>query len=268
MSVTHTSTIPQTLGQVRDLLVRTSGRYNLVNPDGTDNGFNEYIHRGIKYLAELFPRTTNWINDISAGATRVALTDNQAVLDVWMTNSTWGKLRLRKLPLMEFREEYSGYMKNLETSAQPPIVSSAVASGRPVHYAIAQSGLAPEQNFPDSDDWAAGDNVTDDYEDITPGDYYATKIILFAPIPDETFTIRVFGHFYPKKLTADSQMNFWTMNHSDLVVKAAQYMVECDHRNSAGQNDTYQALMRALQGLWYNEVHEEMAGIDRIALSP
>ncbi len=253
----------QTLGEIRANLVEVTGREDLVNSDGSDNGANFYINDGIKFLAEQRPSTASRIQDIAIGTTRFTVENCQAIQAVSVTDAN-GWYYLVKLSLQNFRTKYPDLMEGASTSETPPIVSTALGTGSPGYYAIAQHALAPQDNFADSDDWANADNATYDYWDVIAGDHYLQKAILLAPIPDTAYTLRVWGLFYPKTLEDDGDMNEWTMRFPGLVVSAAAYKLEARQRNTAGRHDWLAEIRDSLLAIDRSDVHEEITQIDRI----
>ena len=66
---------------------------------------------------------------------------------------------------------------------------------------------------------------------------------LFIMYPsDARYTVTVFGYFRSNRLTSDTSVNFWTVNHPDALLQATLYYLELTHRNTAGQNDALNGL--------------------------
>ena len=266
MAIPQTSDFPTTLRHCRDMLIEATGREDLITAAGADAGANKFINMGIRFLADRQPGRKGYnsrVRDLNVGTTRFSVFDAQAINRVWMSDSD-GMWELLQLSYNDFRNEYPELMKDVDTTQTPPIESTAAGSGTPNHWCIAASGPAPVDNWDDSTTWADNDDITYDYYDITPGDHYNTTIILFAPIPDQAYTIRVYGNFYPATLTQDGDQNYWTMMHPELVVQAAAYQMEVFFRNTAGQRDWLFAINQALIGLHRSETREEMGTITKI----
>jgi len=61
------------------------------------------------------------------------------------------------------------------------------------------------------------------------------KQIIIMPRPDAAYTYQLFGDFKTANLSADTDSNWWTENHPELVIRGARVQLELDgHRNISG----------------------------------
>ena len=118
-------------------------------------------------------------------------------------------------------------------------------------------------------------NFSEPVADITNGvpQYWAPDIIrvpvtegkeklrgiIFMPPTDGAYSARLDGKYLSKVLDADSDINYWSENHEDILVAAAMYKLEEFYRNTEGMNDWLLALKRDLEGIDFDLALEESA---------
>ena len=252
------------LGHVRDLFVQATGRYDLVNEDGTDNGANRLINMGARMLDDMSRHNKSierHIIYISTGCTRAEVRWCRAIKEVWLLqDSGESRTRLEKKTLEQFWEDYPDHFYYRQTDNDPPFQTNNTAgSGTPLYYAINVEGLNPTQNYTDALKFAQNvDRFSYGAEDVVAPDHFATRSILIAPTPDEAMALDIRGYFYSAILDKDQDMNYWTMVYPDLLVLAADYKVESLlNRNTEGMKDKLAAIQQIVTGVWHNLVEEE-----------
>lgn len=117
--------------------------------------------------------------------------------------------------------------------------------GEPTYYSINVIGLAPGQRTLKRSDFAG----QHDYQDIVFGNYYNYNGILIAPPTDGTYTISVWAKFYQPTLTADSDENYWSLVHQNILVMAALAQLEAGYRNFEGLRDLMTTIKSELDGI-------------------
>ena len=81
--------------------------------------------------------------------------------------------------------------------------------------------------------------------------------IIFMPPTDSAYSARLVGKYWSKVLSADSDINYWSENHEDILVAAAMYKLEEFYRNTEGMNDWLLALKRDLEGIDFDLAFED-----------
>lgn len=250
-----------TLLQIRQKFVELSGRYDLVSNPSTftpDNGANFFIQAGQRLLDNLHERQLAWYKkNLAIGDAVIDVQYAKSIKEVWVANAD-GRVQLDKVDYGWLRENFS-----------KPVASQD--QGDPLYYAVGINKLSPSQITLTT---AAGASpytaqFTYGFEDLilanelSEGYQYVT--VLIAPPTDEVKTIEILGQFFSLTLSTDAQVNFWSEQYPELLVKAALYELECFYRNTEGAKDWYNAVDLELLGLDKNQVDEEMTDfVERI----
>ncbi len=240
-----------TLIQLRQIMAEQDGRYDLVNADWTDNGLDYYINAGARFLDSyrLTPKSYKWLKkDIIAGDYFVAVERLLALKEVWMRDATQG-WQLTKKSLGYIKEQYPGAV-------------SGISNGQPTYFVRVVTGLAPEQKALTSANYT--DEFTFGFEDMIFSDqdtgHYKHAGILWMPPSDGAYTIEILGQFMSDPLTADADRNFWTTQFPEILMAAANMVIEETYRNSSGVKDRMRAIDNYLIGLDHDLVEEEISG--------
>lgn len=210
---------------IRTLFIKRSGREDLVaaGPDySTDNGADDFINEGIRELDNTIPFPINrktLTSDLSAGAYSATFPLLRAPLEVYATDGE-SRWKLEQLTQKELRGMY-----------EKPFAS--VDSGSPLY-------------------WAASYTPNDD----TPVTSFSISVM---PPLDGDYTLEVYGDFYSELLVDNTDVNWWTTNHSGLVVWAALYVLEVSMRNTEGSKDWLMAINRRIQAIDFDRAEMESA---------
>ena len=233
------------LSGVRTLFETVSGRSDLVNADGSNNGADWYIQKGQKWLDmhKLSPNLVgHYIDNIAADAYYLALSGCREIHEVWI-NDAEDRVKLEQKSVSWLKSEYSE-------------VTSDTDSGIPLYWAKAV---------------VRGVDVTD-YQSLgTFLDYVVaqdgnetTQGILLAPPTDESVTVDVIGVFFSQALSVDADTSFWTENYDNILLMAALRQLEIFYRNTAGVQDWERAINQELQQLDFAEIEQETHNIKRM----
>lgn len=110
--------------EVREQFVLLSGRYDLVNDDGTDNGADFYIKAGQKYLDRLHiyeKATLRLCWPVNADQHRLFISQVRSIKHVWLYLSD-ERYALKEKPLDDLKKWYPGW--------------GNTDSGSPLYYGI------------------------------------------------------------------------------------------------------------------------------------
>lgn len=238
------------LGEIRTLFAKSSGRTDLVNPDYTDNGANFHINAGIRLLDALQDSPKSMalhIANVTVNTHKLAIPNCRAIYEVWCADAT-GRTRLEPVDLDNLREYYGD-------------ATTEQTVGKPLYYSPAVIGLSPAQSAFTSADMSA----LFDYYEVMLGDHFAYNSIVFMPVADATYTLRVQGNFYSKTLALDTDYNFWTVGYPELVIQAAYYSIEVIlYRNLSGSRSLLEAIKVVLRGIDNDLVERDIATINRM----
>ena len=235
--------------EVRDKFIELSGRYDLVNEDGTDNGADFFIHKGQRILDRHHYHqkgTARVFKKVAAGDHGVVFEDCRAVTEVWVANDE-GRVRMEKKTHNWLRENYtSTYYSGLD-------------QGCPYYYAVGLFRIHPSLEVMPMGDMA----IIMGYLDAPMTGGYKYNGIIFLPPSDGEYMIEVIGYFYSPQLTGDTDENFWTSTHPEILIKSALYQLEGFYRNTEGLKDASLFLLSDMAELDKDQVEEEMADIDQ-----
>jgi hypothetical protein len=241
-----------TLWEVRKRFIEEfTGRYDLIieGSDFADNGADFYIQAGQRWLERRISHKKSPASvyaTLEIGGFYVIFPDARAVLEVWSSTSTTGRVELRKLSQREARELYPNDYAQIE-------------SGDPRYYYPVNFRSSPGSSLSFTID-QIGDII---YTSSLGGDYNYNGIIILPPV-NLVRTIEVVGLFFLPRLASDSDANFWTENEPSLLLQSAARMHEIAMRNSQGVNDYTSAMSEALIDLDKDFVEEEITGVDQM----
>lgn len=239
---------------VRKSFVALSGRYDLVKDGWKDNGADAYINAGQVYLDshQLTAKSvSHYLKDLAAGTYKLEVSNLRILNEVWIINAD-GRTQLERKDLSWIKENYSKDLDDVE-------------SGTPLYYCQDISGLAPQQA-----ELTAANYTTDftyGHETIIFENHWKKGNILILPPPDELYTVDIIGEFYSKTLADNgvgesyADKSYWTEVHANLLVDAALMMLERSYRNTAGVVDWKNSIDLTLQGIDFDLVSQEIAGV-------
>lgn len=212
------------LGELRTLFLNRSGRYDLVNMDGTDNGAIAYINAAQRMLdrkAGFIDDTARHYKKVAIGEFFVEFENARTIDSVWAATAddSW---ELNRESIEELKEEYAGPF-------------GAVDQGAPLFFAFTRLRTMPDSTALDVFAGYATEVTVDGSQRSSTG-------IIILPPPDEEIQIEVWGKFYSPNLTIDTDTSYWTENHPETLIKATMYQLEVDNRNTEGMKDWLAAI--------------------------
>ena len=230
--------------EFRQFLRLHSGRYDLVNSDGSDNGANLIINAAQKYLDRLvdIPQGIGRVfKDITAGKFLVKFEDSRSILEVWSIGPD-SDGNIVRLPLKKYTQgELRGIDEKSLESAYVEMFND-ITQDRPTYYTPAQLRL-----ITDSDGLTGG---IGGMMDVLADGHQTYNGVFLMPPSDGNYTIEVIGNFYHRTLSADDDHSFWTDTHYMLLYMATMRELEIIHRNTEGKRD------------WEDSIRNEIIGID------
>lgn len=233
------------LKQIRQLFVRATGRYDLENVDGTDNGANWFIQAGQRFLDrqvfEAHGRAKAY-SKVKAISNIATFSRCRALQEVYLLTND-GRKRLDKISFSEMQCTY-------------PKVPDPSWAGTPLYYAIAAYRLANE-NLQDID-------IPAMYMDTTTAETRDFNSVIIGPCTNEDIVLELIGLFYSLDLTSDDSVSYWTTSHPDLLVQAAVVKLEGFYRNYSGHKDAMAALMKDVQDLDMDAVAQLIVDVDQM----
>lgn len=221
---------------IREQFIKQSGRVDLVvdQTSYADNGADFFIRSGQKTLDSLLPTQKSSalaVVTVSSGDF-IITTDARSIHGMFLINPAttehYGELLQLKKDV--YRERF-GYKNNLVED-----------TGRPLYFTI--------------------ENIRDESEEVNST---FSQVIVVGPTPDQDYDVIIDGLYYPAELNADTDDNFWSINHPDTLVQGALYALERFYRNTQGMNDHMAAIMRDVQGIDYDVAEQEAAITDQMA---
>ncbi len=229
--------------QLRQKLRTESGRFDLVNSDGTDNGADFYIYEGSRHLDRLETveksLAYNYSN-LPINHYFIPIPFCRAVQEVWVFNLS-ARWQLEKKTFQWLRSEY----------AQTFLQSD---SGSPLYYAPVNVRTVPAvEDIPGTlAVMASGMDV------IGTSDHDYNGIIVL-PRTSAALNVEIGGLFYQPEMVADTDWNYWSHQHPLLLIMATSRHLEVMNRNTQGVNDWDRAISTYITGIGKDDVEGQIA---------
>ncbi|MEG0363528.1 MAG: hypothetical protein RR600_06935 [Aurantimicrobium sp.] len=208
------------LREIRELFVKHSGRYDLVNPDNfDDNGANFFVQAGQRMLDRM-DRTSAFANNQAVSVQEVSPREQLVQLpEIYnITKVEWGD-GISPPHVLE-KQVVGRALRAMTYMGTPRYWEQALVQYKPSIEKLA----------------TALTNVPAHYFDGAQFAFHSTEIRLF-PIPAQKGFIAVTGHYYASQLLKDEDESVWSIKHPDLLVSAALWALEVFYRNTEGARD-------------------------------
>ena len=234
--------------EIRTLIAKKSGRYDLVDPSTfADNGMDFHITAGQKYLDKLAPIPENFAQIYQTLATDEYSLMFQfhcrAIQSVFINNDT-DRWELERLALEDLKSHYTNTATNTDSSP-------------PCYYAIANL-RALETTAKNS--LGTFINLTHLEDDLN----YTYRGLIITPPADEAYVIEVSGKFSQLVLSADTDENYWSIEYPHLLIMAALRSIETFNRNSEGVRDWSASIISETNELDFDVADEESYGVTQM----
>lgn len=234
-----------TLKEVREQFILKSGRYDLINEDGSDSGANFFIQAGQRFLDKEGDfgsgRVGSYRTTLEDGASTFLIPNCWSLLALYKstgegTDECWELLeRVHSLECDRCRLAYGTYYTLL-----------------PIHsYPSLKDSLTSDVNIPAS---SLAISATSYIEDVT-----GLRVQLKPAIQERT-QINAVGHFFSSPLTSDSSSSYWSTLYPETLLKAAMYELEVFYRNTEGAKDWLEAVQVDLSRLAQTELFASIQG--------
>ena len=212
------------LADCRNLLVETTGRYDLLDPAMQMNA-DYLLNVGQRYLdRKLDPigKETRYFVDLDANQSLVLVPYYRVAKRAFVYNSTLRK-ELRRVSKETLRKMYPRPKSSVSTDI-PGIFA-------PISITSATLDLDPSL-FDQT--WA--------FEDMNEDVQFEYNAIVVMPPCATGYTFELWATFYTPKLVQDADQTFWTEQHSEVLVAAAMRTLEFFYRNNEGRKSLDEAL--------------------------
>lgn len=164
-----------------------------------------------------------------------------SIEEVWVNNNESRSL-LSKISLRELKEYYSS-------------LASEAATGNPLYYALANLRALETTNKT-----SLGTFINLNWSETDTN--YDYRGIIIVPPASESMVIEVVGKFYQPVLNEDTQKNYWTILHPEILIKAALYQMEIFSEKYDTAKNRLNALINEIMMLDMDIVTEEIQDID------
>jgi hypothetical protein len=236
------------LKQVRREFVRRTGREDLVHAGYGDNGANLYIQSGQRTLDRMLEMDKSWaraFKTLAAGDYYAIFKGCRAIKRVWIATATDRSI-LEKVTLQEMRELYTDPLDEID-------------QGDTLRYCVTPLRVYPDDGTDTIIDLFYGSELAE-----SATEEFEYQGIIFLPPPEEAATLEVLGLFYSTPLNSDTEESYWTVNHPEILLMAAQYHLEVSYRNSEGAKDWMTSIEFEVKNMEKDFIETEIAEIDQI----
>ena len=230
--------------QIRQKFRELSGRFDLVNEDGSDNGADFFINEGRKYLDGLDETNRSFATSFQKlEADRIGVTFEgcRALQKVWLTKSG-SRVLLEKMDPHDLILDY---------------LSGTVTAGTPAYFALYTNRYFPEDLTMDKFE------VFLPYMEISMNPLDQNCILFNCPADEDMYLI-INGLFYSSYMATDEAENHWSVNHPMLLIMAAMRQVEVINRNTQGVGDWERSINKEVELLGKDLVEEMIVDVDHM----
>lgn len=248
---------------VRQEFETMSGRHDLVNSDGSDNGANSYIREGADYLDRNLVHSNSFATHLfplPVGSFFCGIRRCMAISRVYY-NTSDGRIELMHKPESWVRKRNAFFnAASSEFAPSTNFVAPTASRGAPSFWCLNTLRLSPDNLNALFTDAFTGNYGADGR---MYGDTYDLKSVMLAPANETAGTLEVYGHFFQPLLEDDDNgikdRNYWTIQHPKLLARAATFWMEADRRNSQGFADKMTGLSEAIRSIRQELAHQSSA---------
>jgi len=215
-----------TLYEIRQQFVKATGRYDLINTDGSDNGADFFIKQANRLLYQKldFLRVRlDWNIEIPTGVKAVRLPELVKIDSLYLSNSS----SYRKLFYLNKHQFFTNYQKTATVLYYDGLQSftpdNFEDNGVPLYYTI----------------------ISTNEVGSTSKDYEQSLALYFNCPVDNSYMLRVHGVFV-EPLVEENDTNFLTSVEPMLLVFKAAWFMEIFFRNTEGARDWNNAVREIL----------------------
>lgn len=230
--------------QVRQIFRSLSGRYDLVDEQTPLADF--FINQGCRFLDRYTETQKTWSSNfqfLAVGGWNVQIPYCRAIKEVWVATTT-ARWQLEKMDLQDILSEYMTEINaNLDT-------------GSPLYYSPAITRYVPEN--------VALPVGISNYTDIITSAGQAYNAVIITPSPDIKTLVEVKGFFYSAELVRETDENYWTAVHPNILVKAALREVEVFNQSPSNVKGWEDAIQVDVDSLNKDTVEEIIAEVDEM----
>jgi hypothetical protein len=233
------------LGEVRAQFVIFSGRDDLANANGSDNGADFFINSGQRFLdrrIDFRKSDGRFFEELVADSWYFKMQNCRTIETVWC-NDNEERWELERKDFIWLHNEYPDLISDTDT-------------GDPLYWTPAKlRGI----DIGDIDNQGAFFNYV--LAEATNEDYHGLVIL---PPPDVSVVIEVLGKFYSPELSADADESYWSVVVPETLLMAALYRLELFYRNTEGAKDWLAGIDLDLVDIDKDSVAEENANSDQM----
>ena len=234
--------------ELRKLFRQLSGRFDLVNEDGSDNGANFFINEGRKFLDRLDEtkdsESTHFAT-IPLGHFSLSFPYCRAVRNIWVATTSARWFLKRK----HLKDLIATYLTTLPSS---------LSVGTPLYWAPCVTRLPTNELTVANVDAIVG------YMDVPSGSTPDFNAIILDVPTEQSLTVGITGLFYSNELVEDTDTNYWSSSHPFLLYMSAMRALEINNRNTQGVNDWTNAILAEVRQLGFDYVESEIAEVNQI----
>ena len=241
--------------EFRQFFRTTSGRYDLVNSDGSDNGLNTIVNSAQGYLdrlADIPAGEGRLFKEIEAGDYLVKFTRSRSVKEVWIVGED-SDGEISRLPLTKYTAKELRGVDTLTLESAYVKAPSAITQGRPLYYCPLTVRMMKESSG------GVGSMM-----DVLPVGNDEYSGIYLMPPSDADYAVELVGNFYSESLSSDDDETFWTSLHPLTLYAAVMRQLEIIHRNSEGVRDWDSAIAGDVVGIDMDGVAQDISDITKM----
>jgi hypothetical protein len=241
--------------EIRTEFVKISGRYDLVNPSTfADNGADKYITMGQRDLERRLgrgPTAAKFLKDITAGTYLVSFEHCRVIQSVSIADAD-GKRELLKYTPDRLRA-YLGKGNEGEIYTTP---LTTMDRSRPLIYYPINLRRSPDGGT------FTGDSATlQSYLDVSNTLVTVLTGIVLLPPADASYVLEIEGVFYNKAMASNTDVNFWSEVHPQLLIQAALMVHDKFYRGKKSSAQWEEDIESALVNIEKDTVDQESTDI-------
>lgn len=238
--------------ELRKHIRSVSGRFDLIDVDGAQSSKKPIIDRTLNAAIRYLDRASNIMNStaskfeiINSDEFFIKVKNFRSVHSVWLSSRDV-RYKLTPLNLTTFRSKFPDGLKGANSGA-PTVYCTGLFRTTPADMTTLD-GLGVEIPL---------DDLITKYMETMPKGFVEYNGILIGPKADTKYLLEVVGNFYSDTLELDTDSNYWTIAHPEIVTMATMLQLEILNRNTQGVKDYQYALKDHLTQLDMDFVENE-----------